>query len=183
MDALEFNYLYDEKVTSKLIQLGFTNKGHLLFLITDEGILALIRSSYRGLRLARFMLCFRHKFVKDLDGKEDNYYSINPNDYPFKELPKELLHLNLSKWHYEPRYVGMGYYYQELNYDIANYGEIETELNSIYLAVSQYGIAWMNMLSPEKALKQLKKYNQKAVTEVDWINDYNSYFMRSSKRI
>jgi hypothetical protein len=176
MNALEFNSLYDEKVTSRLIQLGFTNKGHSLFLITEDGILTLIRSSYRGFRLARFMLCFRHKFVKDLDGKADNYYSTDPNDYPFKELPKEILNLNLSKWHYKPRFVFMGYDYQEMNYDIANFDEIEKELNDIYVAVSKYGIAWMKMLNPEKALKQLKKYNQKSVSEIDWINDYNSYF-------
>ena len=43
---------------------------------------------------------FRHKFVKDLDGKEGNYYSIIPNDYPFKELPCELLKMDISRWHY-----------------------------------------------------------------------------------
>ncbi|MFL0269304.1 hypothetical protein [Candidatus Clostridium radicumherbarum] len=175
MNASEFYSLYDEKITSKLIELGFTNKGQSLFLINDDGILALIKSSYRGLRVARIMLCFRHKFEKDLNGKEDNYYSTNPNDYTFKELPKELLNQNISKWHYKPRYVGMGYNYQELNYENANIVEVQKELNNIFLVTSNCGIAWMNILNPQEALKQLRKYNQNDVTEIDWIHDYEDY--------
>jgi len=34
----------------------------------------------------------------------------------------------------------------------------------------------MKRLNPQEALDQLKRYNQRDVTELDWIYDYESYF-------
>lgn len=120
MNAQEFNKIYDEKVVSKLLEAGFVRKNNDMFYIKDNTILCLLRASYRTLRLARFMVCIRHSFIRDMDTltiNEDNLYLNNPNSYPFKILPSQLTQKAVDKFRYETNYIGFGYDYEEIKYE------------------------------------------------------------------
>lgn len=184
MDAQEFNKLYDERVAYKLLDIGFIRKNNNMFYIKDKSILSLIRVGYRGLRVARFMLCIRHSFIRDIDTlniDEANLFLTNPNSYPFKVHPSQFTQKALKKWKYKTNYIGIdGYSYEEINYKQGSYEfltteEIEKKLDSICYNTSNFGIQWLDDLSPKESLKQLEKYNCKDKIELMWIDDYRAY--------
>lgn len=190
MKASDFNSIYEEKVSNKLIDIGFVKKKNNLFLIREGKVLCLLKASYHGLPIARFLLCVRHLFIRDIDTlmkNKKNLYLNNPNSYPFKLHPSQLTQKTLSNWHYKTNHVGINNY----NYEVMGFGDdglyskdskdIENGLENLYLRVSNFGIEWMEFLTPNEALKQLKKYNSGDKIEKLWIDDYEDFLRTIDK--
>lgn len=180
MDAKEFNLLYDELVFKKLDSIGFVKEGNSLFLNINGCYVALIRNSFRGTRVARLILCLRHSFTRDLFDNTNNLFATNPNDYPFKIKPTDLLKENLKNWHYKTWYINSDTDYDLIHYgaDFQTYGEIsrtEAKLADISNNIYSNVLNWVQILTPQESLKQLQKYNQGDRVEFDWIDDYKKY--------
>jgi hypothetical protein len=48
--------------------------------------------------------------------------------------------------------------------------------------VTEYGMAWMERLTPAEALNELKRYGENAYCERIWIEDYEAFLSQASVR-
>ena len=184
MIAKDFNELYDNRTCIPLERIGFIKFGANLFFQRDNVYLALIRNSFRGERVARFLLCLRHSFTRDINDNTYNLLENNPNSYPFRFKPLSLNNTYLKSWHYET------FSPNDWHYDKINYGDekedkdiIENQLSELAYKIEEYYLDIINMLSPESALFQIKKFNSGWKTESDWIEDYNKFVINYDKKI
>jgi hypothetical protein len=74
----------------------------------------------------------------------------------------------------------MGYEGEVINYgaDDNLFGSISyipNKLDGLYKQVVTVGFKWRDILTPFEALKQLRKYNHGAITELDWLDDYKNH--------
>lgn len=180
MNANEFNELYAIRTCLPLTKLGFIKSGVSLFLQRDSTYIALIRNNFRGERVARFLLCVRHSFTRDIKNDTYNLIESDPSSYPFRMKPLSLSELYLKTWHYNT------YNYNDWDYDKIYYGiseansnDIEEELSKLAYNIEKYYLTLINMFSPEKALNLIKKYNSSFQTEIDWIEDYSKYISQN----
>ena len=188
MNADEFNKYYDKYVIEPLIQNGFQKqKKYNLFLETESSLLSLFRFSDKwspSTQSTNFIVCIRHTFLRDLDGKIKNGFIENINDYPVKIHPSRLKNIkfrkfSIGKWHYEPINLGIrDNHYLRIKYvDIDNPTKILKDLSQNVLTG---GRELQNFLTPDEMFRQIKKYGELeiAVCEQDWIKDYTNWLSK-----
>jgi hypothetical protein len=173
MKAAEFNSSFKELVAKPLSSIGFKQSGRNLILRNELADIALIRcdgGQSALAQIARFIICFRHNFLRNLEQQLPKEFVETSNDYPFKIRLSQFA--ALSKWHYEPINLGIR------NYDIITYGNIKSAdapLNNMVNTLQNYTSRWIEFLTPENALSQIKKFGENAYCEKIWIEDYEQF--------
>lgn len=121
-------------------------------------------------QIARFIVCVRHVFLRNLERQIPNGIAENPNDYPFKLRLSEFA--RFSRWRYRPINLGIR------EYDEIEYGSLKS-VNSLLkktkFTLESYTPNWVDLLTPEKALSQIKRFGENAYCERIWIEDYEKF--------
>ena len=84
-----------------------------------------------------------------------------------------------GEWHYSPYNLG------HWKYDTIRFGGL-TDATSLLAdmrnQVTEYGMVWMERLTPAEALNQLKQNGEGAYCEKIWIEDYELFLSQSNVR-
>ncbi len=136
-----------------------------------EGQLVLFRfgGKFSSLcQFTRFMLCFRHTFLRDLFEKVPTRLPSNGHDFPFRLQPTSLRDLRIDLWTYSFRL-------NEDRFDSIEFGQMSDcrpILREIGELVANKGVLWAERLTEKEALRQLTTYGQRVFCERLWIEDY-----------
>ena len=180
MDAAEFNQQYAEVVTKPLVKLGFQLRGQSLFRMESQAVLALLRFQRKSsgfLRMTHFVVPVRHTFLRTLEKEPAKPFLTEPSEYPFKLRVSDLSREMLRTWHYQPSNLG------HWKYDSIHFGDLtdacET-LSELRDRITQFGIVWMEHLTPAEALSQIRRHGEDAYCEKIWIEDYETVLSQAS---
>jgi hypothetical protein len=174
MHAQEFNEQVKAIMAPMLSAVGFKQVGTDFVRENDDIQLVLLRfggSKFASLsQFTRFMLCFRHVFLRDLDEVVPQSHPKNGHAYPFKVRPSDLEGILISEWRYQ----------FELNptcYDEIEYGgtkNVEPILRKMGELIATKGIEWANSFTAGRAMHLLEHCGSNAWCERLWINDYKN---------
>jgi hypothetical protein len=124
-------------------------------------------------------VCVRHTFLRTLEKEPAKPFLTNPSEYPFKLRVSDLSRESLSTWHYQPCNLG------HWKYDTVHFGDL-TDASAILSHmrdnIAEFGLAWMEHLSPAEALTQVKRYGEGAYCERIWMEDYEAVLNRANAR-
>lgn len=176
MDAKEFNAQVDSILKPKLVHAGFRKIKACFIRQNDLGQLVLMR--YGGSKFSsacqftRFMLCFRHNFLRDVWETVPDSMTIldQVSSYPFRIKPSELSATLAINWRY----------HFKLNpdeYDQVEYGQMTNAadcLDQMADRVCTHGLAWAAKITPETGLRQIMEDNSGTFIDRVWIADYQN---------
>lgn len=174
MRAQQFNEQVKDVLEPLLSGVGFKRVGSDFVRQMDEGQLVLFRfggSKFASLcQFTRFMLCFRHVFLRDLDETVPSSHPKNGHAYPFKIRPTDLADISVSDWTYKFELNPTGY-------DEISYGDMPDAtvgLRNMGGLVAGKGIEWSNSLTIKRAMHLLKHCGSGAWCEKLWLKDYRA---------
>jgi hypothetical protein len=137
-----------------------------------EAQLVLLRfsgSMYRSAcRFTRFMLCLRHKFLRDIWGHIPDEHPKVPLSYPFRIKPSDLKTDIVQAWRYHFRLIPDEYDQIE-HANMANSLEILAGMGEL---VAGHGIEWATRLTTREALRQLVADSSGSRVDLMWLDDY-----------
>jgi len=174
MDAKTFNAQVDDFLLPILESSGF--KQVKTCFNREDGIGQLILLRYGGSKFSsacqftRFMLCFRHMFLRDVGEKIPESLTIldQVSSYPFRTKPSELNVKQIASWQYH-------FKLNPEEYDEICYGEM-TDARKVLTQMGEriisHGIEWAKRLTPEEAFKQLLADNSESFVCKLWVADY-----------
>jgi hypothetical protein len=179
MRAQEFNEQVKAVLEPRLAAAGFQRVASDFVREHGDAQLVLLRfggSKFASLcQFTRFMLCFRHAFLHDLDEVVPSPHPKNGHAYPFKVKPSDLA--TIPHWHYR----------FELNpqaYDEIDYGQSQDAkpiLRQMGELVATKGIEWGEGFSIERATHLLEHSGSGAWCERLWLDDYRGRTNRWSR--
>jgi hypothetical protein len=176
MDAKAFNAQVDLILRPKMERSGFRMIKACFIRQDDFGQLVLLRyggSKYSSAcQFTRFMLCFRHSFLRDVWENLPAPMTIldQVSSYPFRIKPSDLSAPTALDWRY----------HFKLNpdeYDQVDYGQMATAeglLDEMADNVRTHGLAWASRLTPETGLLKIVAENSGAFVDRLWIADYQN---------
>ncbi len=174
MRAQKFNEQVRDILEPALADVGFKRVGSDFVRQRNDGQLVLFRfagSKFASLcQFTRFMLCFRHPFLRDLDQVVPASHPKDGYAYPFRIRPSDLADISVSEW----------FYRFELNpddYDEIHYGEINDAtpvLRRMGALVATKGVEWGDCFTFERAVDLLEQHGSDAWCEKLWIEDYRA---------
>lgn len=174
MRANEFNEQVTSTLEPALLNVGFVRKGSDFVRQREESQLVLLRfggSKFASLRqFTRFMLCFRHTFLRDLDEAVPVSHPKNGHAYPFRIQPSSLTSLSVIDRFYQFKLNADSKDYDEIEY--GNLRDAKPRLQRIGDSVAAKGLEWATIFSEDFALGLLTKYGADAWCEKLWIQDY-----------
>jgi hypothetical protein len=173
MNAATFNAQIEEALGGLLRSAGFSAAGRDYVREERDSQLVLLR--FGGSKFAnacqfvRFVLGFRHTFLRDVWEKVPEGLPGQMADYPFRIRPSELASEECRQWRYE----------FELNtrYDEVDYGRLDDAtrlLTRMGQAITTNGIEWSRQFTPARSLEILQRQPQPAFVERLWIEDYRA---------
>ena len=182
MRAKELNIQIKAVLDPILSLAGFRQEGSFFVRESGDTQLVLIRyggSSFSSLcQFTRFMLCFRHRFLRDLEEQIPLSHPLNGHAYPFKIRPSDLGRIRVSRWKYR----------FELNpqsYDEVEYGSMDDAgpmLHKMGTLIATKGVEWADSLTIEKATRLLERSDGDAWCERLWLEDYRNRANRNLLR-
>jgi hypothetical protein len=182
VDAKDFNQQYETVLAQPLLKVGFQAHEQSLFCVKGETVFALLRLSLKSsgfLRETHFVVCVRHAFLRTLEKEPARRFLTEPNECPFKFRVSELSREMGREWHYSPCNLG------HWKYDTVRFGDL-TDASALLAdmrnQVTEYGMVWMERLTPAEALNQLKRHSEGAYCEKIWIEDYEVFLNQASVR-
>jgi hypothetical protein len=173
MKAQKFNAQIEEALGPILSSAGFTTAGRDYVREEREAQLVLIRFSgskfANACQFTRFVLGFRHTYLRDVWEKVPEGLPGQISDYPFRICPSELLFEAWRGWMYK----------FELNtrYDEVEYGNLDDAtplLLQMGTAIATSGVEWSRQFSPSRSLEMLQRQPESAFVERLWIEDYRA---------
>jgi len=173
MYAREFNQQVDSVLWPLLEPAGFKRVQNCFVRERDDGQLVLFRfgGKYSGFcQFTRFMLCFRHTFLRDLFERVPTKLPSSGKDFPFRLQPTTLRDLRIDTWTYS-------FQLNEDRFDSIEFGQMSDcrqVLRQIGELVITKGIPWADRLTPREALRQLTTFGQRVFCERIWIQDYET---------
>jgi hypothetical protein len=172
MRAQEFNSQVQSVLEPTLTGVGFKRVGQDFVRERGDAQLVLFRfgNKYSSLcQFTRFMLCFRHVFLRGMDEKVPSSHPKDGHSYPFKIKPSDLAVIPPSEWRY----------HFELNpraYDEVEFGQLNDArpvLDKLGELIATKGVEWGESFTVEKAIELLKRPGSNAWCERLWLDDYN----------
>ena len=173
MNAAKFNAQIEETLGRLLNSAGFSASGRDYVREERDSQLVLLR--FGGSKFAnacqfvRFVLGFRHTFLRDVWEKVPEGLPGQISDYPFRICPSELRSEAWRRWMYK----------FELNarYDEVEYGRLDDAtqlLTRMGETITTSGIEWSRQFTPSRSLEMLQHQPQRAFVERLWIEDYRA---------
>jgi hypothetical protein len=172
MRAHEFNDQVTRVLGPVLADAGFKRVGSDFVRERNEAQLVLLR--FGGSKFAsfcqftRFMLCFRHVFLRDMTEVVPASHPKSRGAYPFKIRPSDLGDPSVPQWSYR----------FELNpegYDEIEYGQLAdgaSILRRMGALVATKGVEWADGFTPDRARQWLEGHGSDAWCERLWLEDY-----------
>ena len=172
MTTEEFNELFESEVVTPLQAAGFRSRGKSLFWKDDERCLSLIRVGGRMQRpnAITHVGCFRHNFLRDLNGEIPNPVSVEVFAYPFKFLP-----LSCSAI---PEYRPMNLSYEAESIDLGSTSDVLEKLVSLRTQMVHNHLPSAKKLTPGMAFDQIRRNGEGAWIETLWVEDYQRFAAR-----
>ena len=174
MYARDFNKQVESVLWPMLEPAGFTKVQSCFVRERDHGQLVLFRfgGKFSSLcQFTRFMLCFRHTFLRDLFEKVPTRLLSNGHDFPFRLQPTSLRDLRIDSWTYS-------FQLNDDRFDSIEFGQMSDcrqILREIGELVVGTGVRWAQRLTPQEAFRQLTTYGQRVFCEQLWIEDYEKW--------
>ena len=174
MRAQEFNEQVKAILCPALADAGFKQVGSDFVRQHDYALLVLLRfggSKFSSLcQFTRFMLCFRHVFLRDMDEVVPASHPKNGHAYPFKIRPSALADLSVPEWSYR-------FALNSEDYDEIEYGQL-TDATSVLrrmgALVAIKGVEWGESFTIDRASQLLEDHGSDAWCERLWIEDYRT---------
>ena len=178
MRAQDFNAQVKAVLEPTLASAGFKRAG--LDFVRERGEAQLVLFRFGGSKFSslcqvtRFMLCFRHLFLRDLDEQVPVSHPKNGHAYPFKVRPSDLAVLPVSEWCYD-------FQLNPQTYDEVEYGRMqdaEPVLRTMGELVATKGVGWGDSFTVEKAMQLLEHSDSDAWCERLWLDDYKGRILK-----
>ncbi|MEO1731391.1 MAG: hypothetical protein AAFR64_11700 [Pseudomonadota bacterium] len=172
MEKAEFEAQFDETVTKRLVQLGFNQNGRSLSFLNEHTTLTLFRLGGRMSRpgCISLLLCFRHSFLRDLEGYVTTTTPLNIFDYPYKFRPLKDRHLPLA---YRPQ--NLNYEYERIRWEGVDKSVVLSALDRLSTNIKDHFFPWSQSISAKEAMSEIEKRGENAWCEGKWIEDYVSH--------
>ena len=184
MDHLDFNSLFDQEFANPLIEQGFSfvGKGKTLMLERDNRDLRIIRvggkSPHPG--IMKSVICFRHSFLRLVSSDDTKTKTLIVDDFPRKLTFDDFDTVLKPTFNYRPNNSGR-WPVHEFAYGVQTESDVAARLRKLLELVEKCVLPWMNSLTEESELEQLRLYGEKAWCEKRWIEDYEQYVSDRTK--
>ena len=172
MNAKDFNEQIDSVLTPILAQAGFKRVKTDFVRETEFSQLVLLRrggSKFANIcQFTRFMVCFRHRFLRDVWEQIPVTHPKEGSGYPFRIRPNDLQTGAWRRWNY-------CFDLNASEHDEIQYGDLddaEQVLAPMGEAVSSFGISWASKFTLRESLHLLSTSSAGAFVEKLWIEDY-----------
>ena len=179
MNAKEFNGQVDSVLAPILATAGFKKVKSDFVREDDSNQLVLFRfagSKFASLlQFTQFMLCFRHKFLRDVWEKIPDSHPTEGSGYPFRIRPSDLQSGEWQNWSYQ--------FMKATEHDRMEYGKLSDArllLTEMGKAVVTHGVEWSSRFTEDEALRLLLSSPTAAFVEKLWIEDYKHRLQQDS---
>ncbi len=173
MNAKEFNNQVDSVLAPILAEAGFKKLGSDFVRERDSAQLVLFRfagSKFASLcQFTKFMLCFRHTFLRDVWEKIPDSHPKEPSGFPFRIKPSDLSSGDWQHWTYQ-------FQLNAVEHDTIDFGAFDDArqiLRRMGEAVAGAGVTWASRFTVEESLRLLSSSSPPAFVERLWIEDYS----------
>lgn len=174
MDAKEFNRQIDSILAPILTNAGFMKDKSDFVLEDSSKQLVLLRfagSKFASLgQFTQFMLCFRHKYLRDVWENIPESHPKEGSEYPFRIRPSDLQSDAWQHWKYQ-------FDLNATEHDRVEFGKMSdagTLLRKMGEAISTHGIKWSEQFTEQEALRLLSTSSSDAFIEKLWVDDYKT---------
>jgi hypothetical protein len=174
VNAREFNSQVDSVLGPILADAAFKRVGSDFVRERDSSQLVLFRfagSKFASLcQFTKFMLCFRHTFLRDVWEKIPEPYPKEPSGFPFRIKPSDLFSGGWQRWSYR-------FHLNPEEHDTIEFGKLGDArqiLKRIGEAVTGSGVAWASRFTEQESLRLLSSSFPPVFVERLWIEDYST---------
>jgi hypothetical protein len=182
MNAKEFNSQVDSVLAPILAEAAFKRLGAHFVREHDTSQLVLFRfagSKFASLcQFTKFMLCFRHTFLRDVWEKIPDSHPKEVSGFPFRIKPSDLFSGNWQHWIYQ-------FQLNAVEHDTIDFGDLDDArqiLKRMGEAAIGSGLTWASRFTVEESLRLLSFSSPPAFVERLWIEDYSGNLQQGAPR-
>lgn len=183
MHSEEFQRLFTTEFADPLIEHGFQmiGRGNSMSHVDGNRELLILRQGGRLARLgfARSMICFRHTFLRPIENEDPAKKPIYVDDCPRKLTFDDFVGWFRPALNYRPENSGR-WRIHDINYSKADAAKLSAHLKKLRTTVTKRVLPWVNSLTEEGELSQIKRFGENAWCERRWIEDYENFLSKRS---
>jgi len=172
MDSKEFDEIFDQLIVNRLKEHGFDESAKCVYRIGEGVCVSLLRlgGNMRIPGTVAHILCMRHDFLPNINGKVPTGLEKEVFSYPFKIEPKKVARFLASETTYQPQ--NLQYDYERFDYSSASEQDVVEYLSAVYDGVLAM-LDWARKLPIEDAKSLIERPDMAWIEEL-WVDAYRN---------
>ncbi len=126
---------------------------------------------------ATLIICFRHTFLRPINGEEPVEFTLESSDYPFKLLFRSFGRIALRRPSYRPVNLGLREV-DRYRFEDKTPARVRRDLTRLTNKLLGRVLPWSSRMTPAVVARQIRQNGEGAWCEKRWLKDYQAHIAR-----